>query len=116
MTKYLKHFKETLIILTLLGGLFGTYSIAINYFAKRDTVEKLDRRIGLSISQDIIHSKEADIRWMEQQTIFERKEAPRSAAETEIIKSAQKDLVQSKERQEDRVQKYEEDYGEKAEL
>ena len=89
---------------------------AITYFAKAKTVNKLDHRIGLSISRDDIHYKEADVRWMRQQTIFERKTTPLTDAEKEIIKNAEEELAKRKARYEERVQQYEEQYNEKSEL
>ncbi len=109
ITKYVKLF-------VLITVACAAVAKAMTYFAKATTVNKLSHRVGLSISQDEIHRKQSDVRWMKQQTIFERKENPRTEAENEIISQAEDELEKSKARHEDRVKRYEEQYSEKAQL
>ena len=98
------------------GMAAAVIAVALTFFAKSSTVRKLDHRIGLSISQDNIDRENADVRWMEQQTAFERRKDPKTISEVEIIKAAKTKLTESKNRHDTRVRAYEEEYGEKAQL
>ncbi len=102
--------KEWLKLIGYASVAAAAITTALTFFAKAKTVDKLDARLGLSISQDIVNNEESNLRWMRQQTVFERKNQPPSPAEAEMIKDAETKLVERKEIHKERIKGYEEKY------
>ena len=100
-------------LVVLIGLAVSTIYVALTFFAKSKTVQMLDQRLGLSISKDIVDGEKSNVRWMEQQVVFERKEEPPTSAEHEIIKAAKKALAEKEELHKERVKNYEEQYKQK---
>ena len=106
----LVHKIRTLII--VIGGITAMVVSAVTYFAKAESLEMTDQRLALNISQDIINSKESNVRWMKQQVGFQRKKDPYTLAESDIIKEAESELAEYKSRHFERIQRFEAKYGE----
>ncbi len=122
--------KRFLIIFSLLTviGSAGTY--CINYFAPATVVaaqgkileaqavamQMVNRRIGLNVSQDNIDRQEYDLEWTVQQVTTPRKKDPPTDAEQQIIKKKEIKLQEIKAIHNGRVKKFEDDFGEKAQL
>lgn len=83
---------------------------ALTFFAKSTTVQMLDHRLGLSISQDIVDGKKADVRWMRQQAAFENRKTPPTFGEKEMIQAAETELKEKKKLHGERVKHFEEKY------
>lgn len=104
--------KKVAMLVIVAGGATTTGVSALKFFARAKTVRAIDKRLELNISQDIVESKESDVRWMKQQMAFERRGDPKTIAETEIIKDAEAELDEVKARHNKRVEQYEEQTGE----
>lgn len=107
------------LILVVVGSLAVTGTSAIKYFARQVDLDRTDarqelsdKRLGLSISQDNLDREDADVRWMKQQTAFQRKTVPISPAEREMIEAAEKKLAEHKAQHTERIKQFEEDYKE----
>ena len=97
--------------LIVLAGLAAvTITTALTYFAKAKTVQALDQRLWLNTSQDIVRFKESDVRWTEQRIAFQRRDKSPTIAETEIVKKAEEELAEVKNRHNDRVKAFEKQY------
>lgn len=108
------HTGTKILKLIVLGGVAAvTITTALTFFAKSKTVQMLDQRLGLSISKDIVDGEKSNIRWMEQQVVFERKAKPPTAAEEEMIEAAKEELAEKEELHKQRVKNYEDRYKQK---
>ncbi len=100
-------------LIVLIGLAATVVTTALTFFAKAKTVQMLDQRLGLNISQDIVNSKKADVQWMKQQVVMQRKEGPPTPAELEIIKKGEVELEEAKELHKGRVKDYEAQHKQK---
>ncbi len=101
---------KVLKLIVLGAAAAAAITTALTFFAKAKTVQVLDKRLELSISQDIVHNKESDVRWTEQRIAFQRRDKPPTVAETEIIKKAEEELAEAKSRHNGRVRAFEKEY------
>ncbi len=110
MAKKLDNIHQILKVVALVIVIAAATISAIKNFAKAATVDKLDHRLGLSISQDEIDRRKSDVRWMKQQVVFERRDEPPTVAEAEIIEEAERDLKETNAKHMNRVKAYEDKY------
>jgi len=97
-------------LIVLIGAAVATITVALTFFARSKTVQMLDQRLGLNISQDIVNSKKSDVRWMKQQAAFENRKEPPTFAEQEMITAAEHELAEQKRLHGERVEHFEEKY------
>ena len=121
------HSTRWLKLIVLAGAATALITTALTYFARSKTVQILDSRLLLSIRQDNVDREAAKVdreagkvRWIRQQAVMERREAPPTPAELDIIAESEKDLARSENElakqetiQSQRVQAFEEQYQEK---
>lgn len=110
MAKKLDYVHQVLKVTALLIVITAATITAIKNFAPAATVNRLGHRLGLSISQDEIDRRSSHVRWMKQQTVFERRDELPTPAESEMIEEAECDLTEAKKRHSHRVQAYEDKY------
>ncbi len=103
-------------LIVLIGMAAAAITTALTFFAKAKTVQALDQRLWLNTSEDIVRYKESDVRWTEQRIAFQRRDKPPTVAESEIVKKAEEELVEAKNKHNDRVKAFEEEYKQNFEV
>ena len=107
MAKKMDKIKTAMYITVSFGSIIMMIVAALNYFARAKTVNLLDRRLELSIEDDRVFQAEQDVDWMKQQAAFERRKAPATQPENEMIQRAEKKLTELKGRRAKKQDAYE---------
>lgn len=100
-------------LIAVTAAALAAIATALTFFAKAETVQALDQRVWLNTSQDIVRHQENEVRWTESRVVFERRGKEPTVAETEIIEQAKEELAEAKDRHNDRVKSFENQYQQK---
>ncbi len=107
--KDLYHYtKRSLYLIVLAGVAATTIATALTFFAKASTVQVIDDRVTLGLSQQIVHAHENDLEWTKSQVTSEQRTSPPTPAETEIIKKKEEKLAEVKSQHKDQLKVFEE--------
>ena len=99
--------KRGIMILIGLGTLVGMATGASNWFARSKTVNLINKRLDLSMADDDVHRKEADVRWTKQQIGSEPRKQLKTTAEIEIIKRDEQRVIEARKIRDQKQKAYE---------
>ncbi len=118
--------KRATMVVTLLGIIAGSISFTVKQYKQlvkqsdmqktTQAFERVNDLMGLTASKLNIDSKKSDVRWIQQQSMYEPRVQMITGAETIVIKEVTSDLAEAQSRHNDYVQRYEDKYNEKSQL
>ena len=118
--------KKILIVTSLLTVIvtFGSHAIKqFTQLAKQEdlikttaVIEKLSSTVGLNASRGFVETKKADVRWMQQQTMYQPRELQPTKAENIMLKQYEEELAEVQSDHAYEVRAYKEKYGVKTDL
>ena len=106
MKDKIRYIKLAFYIILSMIGIVSAVVAFMSYFAKAKTVELIQERVDIGISNDQIFQQEQQVRQWENESKFQKRKKPPSDTEKKIIEEEEKRLKELEQAREEKIERY----------